>query len=469
MTVALAGIAIPGFVLAPVLALFFGVKLGWLPVAGWEPGSVRHMILPVITLALPFVAYIARLTRGSLLEVLQAPYLRAARAKGLARGALIRRHALKPMLLPVVSFLGPAAAALLTGSLVVEQVFGLPGVGRYFVQGAINRDYTLVMGMVIFYAALILLLNLAVDLRVRLARSENPAWLRSVLADARRQSLWGDAWQRLQRSRAAIVAASLLLLVCALALVGPWLSAYTVEQVDWTQATLATPPSVANGHWFGTDANGRDLFVRVWIGTRMSLLVAVLATIVSVVIGVAWGATAGYLGGRVDGWMMRFVDVLYALPYMFFVIILTVVFGRSLVLIFLAIGAVGWLTMARIVRGQALALRQREFVEAAIALGLSPATIIARHIVPNLLGTVIVYATLTVPQVILFESFLSFLGLGVQEPLTSLGRLVAEGALEMESSPWLLLVPSAVLAIVLLCLNFLGDGLRDALDPRQRR
>jgi len=282
------------------------------------------------------------------------------------------------------------------------------------------------------------------------------------------QGLWGDAWQRLRRSRAAVAAAILLLLVCGMALVGPWLSAYTVDQVDWSQSSLATPPSLANGHWFGTDANGRDLFVRVWIGTRMSLLVAVLATLVSVVIGVAWGATAGYLGGRVDGWMMRFVDVLYALPYMFFVIILTVVFGRSLVLIFLAIGAVGWLTMARIVRGQALSLRQREFVEAAIALGLPSRTIISRHIVPNVLGTVIVYATLTVPQVILFESFLSFLGLGVQEPLTSLGRLVAEGALEMETSPWLLLVPSTVLAIILLCLNFLGDGLRDALDPRQR-
>jgi oligopeptide transport system permease protein len=164
MGVALIGIAIPNFVVAPVLALGFGVKLGWLPVAGWEPGNARYLVLPVVTLALPFVAYIARLTRGSLLEVLQAPYMRAARAKGLERGALLRRHALKPTLLPVISFLGPAAAALLTGSLVVEQVFGLPGVGRYFVQGAINRDYTLVMGMVIFYAALILLLNLAVDL-----------------------------------------------------------------------------------------------------------------------------------------------------------------------------------------------------------------------------------------------------------------------------------------------------------------
>jgi len=291
----------------------------------------------------------------------------------------------------------------------------------------------------------------------------------AINAAAGGRGLWDGAWQRLKRSRAALVAAALLLLVCVLALVGPWFSAYSVAEVDWSQATLATPPSLSTGHWFGTDANGRDLFVRVWIGTRMSLLVALLATLVSVVIGVAWGATAGYLGGRVDGWMMRFVDVLYALPYMFFVIILTVVFGRSLVLIFLAIGAVGWLTMARIVRGQALALRQREFVEAAIALGLPTRVILARHIVPNVLGTVIVYATLTVPQVILFESFLSFLGLGVQEPLTSLGRLVAEGALEMESSPWLLLAPSAVLATILLCLNFLGDGLRDALDPRQRR
>jgi oligopeptide transport system permease protein len=284
----------------------------------------------------------------------------------------------------------------------------------------------------------------------------------------RRAGSWTDTWYRLRRNRAALTAAACLLAIVIAALVAPELSRYSLAQVDWSQGTLATPPSWVNGHWFGTDSNGRDLFVRVWIGTRVSLLVALLATVVSVVIGLAWGATAGYVGGRVDGWLMRFVDVLYALPYMFFVIILTVVFGRSLLLIFLAIGAVGWLTMARIVRGQALALRQREFVEAAIALGLPTRTIIARHIVPNVLGTVIVYATLTVPQVILFESFLSFLGLGVQEPLTSLGRLVAEGALEMESSPWLLLAPSAVLGLVMVCLNFLGDGLRDALDPRQR-
>jgi len=280
--------------------------------------------------------------------------------------------------------------------------------------------------------------------------------------------LWADSWRRLRRNRAAVASLGALVVLILAAITGPWLSPYSIDHVDWSLGALATPPANAHGHWFGTDANGRDLFVRVWAGTRVSLLVATLSTAVSLVIGVAWGATAGYLGGRVDNWMMRFVDVLYALPYMFFVIILTVVFGRSLFLIFLAIGAVGWLTMARIVRGQALALRHREFVEAAIALGLPSRRIIARHIVPNVLGTVIVYATLTVPQVILFESFLSFLGLGVQEPLTSLGRLVAEGALEMESAPWLLLVPSAVLAVILVCLNFLGDGLRDALDPRQR-
>jgi len=278
---------------------------------------------------------------------------------------------------------------------------------------------------------------------------------------------WADAGYRLRANRAALAAGALVVLLMLAALLGPMLSPYALDHVDWSLSPLASPPSLANGHWFGTDSNGRDLFVRVWSGTQVSLLVALLATAVSVVIGVGWGATAGYLGGRVDGWMMRVVDVLYALPYMFFVIILTVVFGRSLWLIFLAIGAVGWLTMARIVRGQALALRQREFVAAAVTLGLPAHRIIARHIVPNVLGTVVVYATLTVPQVILFESFLSFLGLGVQEPLTSLGRLVAEGALEMETAPWQLFAPSAVLATLLLALNFLGDGLRDALDPRQ--
>ena len=257
-----------------------------------------------------------------------------------------------------------------------------------------------------------------------------------------------------------------LVLLVLLALVGPALSPWAIDAIDWEY--FPGPPTSANAHWFGTDASGRDLFVRVLFGVRISLLVALLATAVSLAFGVTWGATAGYLGGRIDELMMRFVDVLYALPYMFFVIILTVIFGSNIFMIFIAIGAVGWLTMARIVRGQTLALRHREFVEAAVVAGVPTHRIIARHVVPNVIGPVIVYATLTIPQIILFESFLSFLGLGVQEPLTSLGKLIAEGATEMETSPWMLIIPAAFLATLLFCFNFIGDGLRDALDPRDR-
>jgi oligopeptide transport system permease protein len=228
-------------------------------------------------------------------------------------------------------------------------------------------------------------------------------------------------------------------------------------------------PDLASGHLFGTDSLGRDLFVRTLQGGRVSLAVGLVATLVSLLIGVTWGAVAGYAGGRTDRVMMRIVDILYALPFMFLVILLMVLFGRSIVLMFVAIGAINWLDMARIVRGQTLALKQREFVEAARAIGVPAGTIIRRHIVPNLLGVVAIYVTLTIPQVILVESFLSFLGLGVQEPMTSWGALVNEGAHELEQAPWLLLIPGGFLAVTLLCFNFLGDGLRDALDPRDVR
>ncbi len=229
---------------------------------------------------------------------------------------------------------------------------------------------------------------------------------------------------------------------------------------------MASPPDLA--HPFGTDANGRDMLARVLYGGRISLLVGLAATIVSVVIGMAWGATAGYLGGRTDALMMRIVDILYALPFMFFVILLMVYFGRHIVLIFVAIGVVEWLDMARIVRGQAMGLKHKEFVEAARAVGTPEFTIVRRHIMPNTLGPVTVFATLTVPKVILFESFLSFLGLGVQEPMTSWGVLISEGATQMETAPWTLIFPTLFLAATLFCLNFIGDGLRDALDTKRR-
>lgn len=280
------------------------------------------------------------------------------------------------------------------------------------------------------------------------------------------RSLWRDAGRRLMRNRAAVASALVIAVIALASLVGPWLTAHPYDELYFDY--VAHPPSFTEGFWLGTDGVGRDLLVRIFYGVRVSLMVALAATAVSLTIGVSYGAIAGYIGGRVDEVMMRIVDILYALPFMFFVIILMVVFGRNIVLMFVALGAVEWLTMARIVRGQAISLKNREFVEAAVAAGARGPAIIFRHIVPNLLGPVVVYATLTIPQVILVESFLSFLGLGVQEPLTSLGLLIAEGADEMETAPWMLIFPAMVLATLLFAFNFLGDGLRDALDPKDR-
>ena len=280
-----------------------------------------------------------------------------------------------------------------------------------------------------------------------------------------RRGVWSDALRRLLASRAAVASLVTLTALCVLALAGPSLSRYAPDELDW--AMMGVPPDWVSGHWLGTDRLGRDLFVRTLHGARISLVIALFATLVSLLIGVTWGAVAGYAGGRTDALMMRFVDVLYALPGIFFVIVLTVVFDRSPLLLFLAIGAVGWLTMARVVRGQAIGLMRREFVEAAVAAGAGPARVVFRHLVPNLAGTVVVYATLMIPQMILVESFLSFLGIGIQEPLASLGNLIADGASEMEIAPWILLAPAGCLVIIVLCFNFLGDGLRDALDPRE--
>ncbi|MCK6370254.1 MAG: ABC transporter permease subunit [Gammaproteobacteria bacterium] len=280
------------------------------------------------------------------------------------------------------------------------------------------------------------------------------------------RSLWTDAWAALRQNRAAMVSFWVLAALALAVVILPGLLTFTYEQTDWDN--IAMPPSLAAGHPFGTDSLGRDMLARTLAGGRVSLLVALVATGVSLVIGVGYGAVAGYVGGRVDQLMMRVVDILYALPFMFLVILLMVLFGRNIVLIFVAIGAINWLDMARIVRGQTLSLKNREFVEAARANGVTSARIIRRHIVPNLLGVVAVYVTLTIPHVILVESFLSFLGLGVQEPMTSWGALVNEGSQELETSWWMIVFPSLFLALTLFCFNFLGDGLRDALDPRDR-
>lgn len=292
--------------------------------------------------------------------------------------------------------------------------------------------------------------------------------LHTTHPDDRARSLWTDAMRRLRRNRMAVWSGLLLILVIYSAVFAPWLTPYSYEEQLLENAFA--PPSFQ--HPFGTDFHGRDLLTRVLYGGRLSIAVGIVATIVSLTIGVFVGAFSGYIGGKVDEAIMRFVDVMYSLPYMFLVILLITVFGRHLILLFVALGAVLWLTIARIVRGQVLSLKEKEFVESARAMGARTPRILAQHLVPNLMGPVIVYSTLTVPAVMLQEAFLSFLGLGVQPPQSSWGLLAAQGAQYINALAinwWLILFPSLALALTLFCLNFLGDGLRDALDPRLQR
>lgn len=277
-----------------------------------------------------------------------------------------------------------------------------------------------------------------------------------------RSSLWRDAWHRLQKNRLAVMGGTLLSALSILCIAGPWLLRMSYQEQNLDLG--ASAPSAA--HWFGTDTLGRDLFVRLLYGGRISLGVGLCATFVALTIGVIYGAMAGYLGGKIDAAMMRLVDIIYALPFTIFVILLMVFFGRNIILLFVAIGAVEWLTMARIVRSQIMALKKMEFIEAARSLGLSNTRIIFRHLLPNALGPIIVYTTLTIPAVMLLEAFLSFLGLGVQPPMSSWGTLIKDGAEKMEEFPWLLIFPGSIFSLTLFSLNFLGDGLRDALDVR---
>ena len=272
--------------------------------------------------------------------------------------------------------------------------------------------------------------------------------------------------RKISDNRIVFLCSTLLFVFALFAGLGPLISPHQYMSTNFGNSFAS--PSIADFHLFGTDELGRDLFVRTLMGARVTLFVAVVASIVSLGIGVIYGAVAGYVGGKVDALMMRAVDALYALPFIFFVILLMVVFERNFLLIFVAIGAVNWLDMARIVRGQTLSMKQRQFVDAARLIGVSTPGIIFRHITPNLFGVVIVYLTLTIPQAILVESFVSFLGLGVQEPQTSLGALVNDGVSQMEAAPWLLIIPAAMLALLLLSFNFLGDGLRDLADPKQK-
>jgi oligopeptide transport system permease protein len=295
----------------------------------------------------------------------------------------------------------------------------------------------------------------------------NPALPATVLAQpiAKGSSLWPDAWLRLRKNQLAVFGLIALGIIAISCFIGPLLSPYGYEEQNLELG--ASAPGAA--HWLGTDTLGRDLLVRLLSGGRVSIAVGLSATFVALTIGVVYGAVAGFFGGKRDAFMMRTVDIMYSLPFPIFVILLMVFFGRNIILLFVAIGAVEWLTMARIVRGQVMAVKKMEFIEAARSLGFGRRRIIFRHILPNILGPIIVYTTLTIPSVMLLEAFLSFLGLGVQPPMSSWGVLIKDGAEKMEEFWWLLVFPGTVFSLTLFSLNFLGDGLRDALDVRSSK
>ena len=276
------------------------------------------------------------------------------------------------------------------------------------------------------------------------------------------QSLWSDAFDRLKKNRLAVVSGIILIILLVLAIFAPWIASHSYAYQNLELGAVGPSSS----YWLGTDTLGRDQFSRILYGARVSLLVGFVATAVALLIGVSWGIVAGFFGGKIDSTMMRIVDILYGLPFIIFIILLMVIFGRNIWLLFLAIGAVEWLTMARIVRGQVLTIKNQEFVLAAQAMGVRNISLFFRHILPNILGTIAVYATLTIPQVMLLEAFLSFLGLGVQPPMSSWGTLIRYGVESMEEYPWMLIFPGLIFTITLFCLNFFGDGLRDAIDPR---
>ncbi|WP_368186921.1 ABC transporter permease subunit [Aestuariibius sp. HNIBRBA575] len=305
-----------------------------------------------------------------------------------------------------------------------------------------------------------------------LANRSTAAKLAEAPLPVQGRSLWQDARGRFLRNKAAMISLIILVAIMVFAFFGQMLAQFEPDHVDFSLMganAYRGVPSIETGHFFGVDNDGRDLFARTVMGTRISLLVGIVGALVAVVFGTLYGATAGFVGGRTDNWMMRIVDVLMSIPFMFVLILMLVIFGRSMLMLFIGIGMISWLDMARIARGQTLTIKNKEFVEAAHAMGASRAMIILRHIVPNLAGIVIVYASLLVPQMIIFESFISYLGLGIQEPATSLGALLQGGVAQIHNkTPWMLAFPLGSFLVTLFALFFVGDGLRDALDPKDR-
>ena len=434
---------------------------------------MTDMFLPSLTLGLFYAAYIARLTRAGMLDTLNQDYVRTARAKLSISNASGNSSCFERRATACCNFSRSSICRFNKWILYHRKHF-LYSWTRSFLchrriqsrlhHGSWNRTILCLPNHLFesvgrYYTSKHWIQNLEAN-EYRISKGKN-----LLGQNPEGSSLWGDAWIRLRANRLATASLFFFIFVSIVTILGPEMISTSYEEQDLNNAFA--PPSLT--HLFGTDNLGRDLLARVLHGGRISLAVGFLATAVSLLIGVSYGMASGYLGGKIDALMMRVVDILYSLPFTIFVILLMVLFGRNFILLFIAIGAVEWLTMARITRGQTLSLKQAEFIEAARALGFPDSRILIRHILPNLLGPVIVYATLTVPAVMLLEAVLSFLGLGVQAPMSSWGSLIKEGSEKMDIAPWLILFPGLFFSFTLLALNFLGDGLRDALDPKSAK
>ena len=520
------GIAIPSFISSVVLLYTFGMNLKLLPTVGLnEPAAY---IMPVTALAIYPTAYITRLMRSSLLDVMGQDYMRTARAKGVSSVKILFKHALRNAILPVVTYVGPMLAGLMTGSFVVEKIFSIPGLGRDFVSAITNRDYTMIMGTTILLAALVIVANVVVDIlykiidpRIKLKQGgadkmenlkKNPLSLQLNVEDfapasneekkslvIMRESVnfWKDGMRRLRKNKIAMVSLVVILLIAFMAYVLPSLWPYSYElQIKGSNNLAPFEYSAAEQklidagekvfpHILGTDRMGRDFAVRVMMGTRVSLSVGLLASVLVLLIGATYGAISAFAGGWIDNIMMRITDILYTIPDILLIILLAMAIkepleslatkpgfgwmqklGPNMVSIFIIFALLYWVGMARIVRSQVLTLKESEYVTAARALGASGGRIIKKHLLTNCMGTLIVTTTLQIPSSIFTESYLSFLGLGVAAPMPSLGSLATDAVKGMNTYPMLLIAPALMISIMILVFNLFGDGLRDAFDPK---